>query len=83
MTPLISVHTLSKSFGTHTLFKNISFTIGQGDRIGLLGQNGSGKTTLINLIPRFYDVDSGRVLIDGMDVREMSQNAQKGNGEGW
>ena len=44
-----------------------------GEITAIIGGTGSGKSTLINLIPRFYDVDSGSVLIDGVDVREMTQ----------
>jgi len=53
--------------------QNISFLARPGEVTAIIGSTGSGKSTLINLIPRFYDVDSGRVLIDGVDVREMSQ----------
>ncbi len=52
---------------------NISFSAGPGKITAIIGGTGSGKTTLINLIPRFYDVDQGAVLIDGVDVREISQ----------
>ena len=48
----------------------ISFDVRPGQRIALLGATGSGKSTLINLIPRFYDVDQGRILVDGVDVRD-------------
>ena len=51
---------------------DVDFTIRPGERIGIVGRSGSGKTTLVNLISRFYDVDSGRVLLDGVDVRELS-----------
>jgi ATP-binding cassette subfamily B protein len=52
---------------------NISFRAGPGEVTAIIGGTGSGKSTLVNLIPRFYDVDSGRVLVDGRDVREMTQ----------
>jgi ATP-binding cassette subfamily B protein len=54
---------------------NISFRTGIGEVTAIIGGTGSGKSTLIKLIPRFYDVDSGSVLVDGVDVREMSQRA--------
>ena len=54
------------------VLNDVSFTIRPGERIGIVGRSGSGKTTLVNLISRFYDVNSGRILLDGVDVREMS-----------
>ncbi len=54
------------------VLNDVSFTIRPGERIGIVGRSGSGKTTLVNLISRFYDVNSGRVLLDGVDVREMA-----------
>jgi ATP-binding cassette, subfamily B, multidrug efflux pump len=53
--------------------KNISFSVKPGETTAIIGGTGSGKSTLINLIPRFYDVTSGAVLVDGIDVRDMSQ----------
>jgi len=52
------------------VLKNINFVAKPGEKIALLGATGSGKTTLTYLIPRFYDVSSGTVLIDGVDIRE-------------
>ena len=52
---------------------NITFSAKPGETTAIIGGTGSGKSTLINLIPRFYDVDNGNVLVDGVDVREMSQ----------
>ncbi|MGA2141738.1 MAG: ABC transporter ATP-binding protein [Brevinematales bacterium] len=54
--------------------RNISFTAKPGEVTAIIGSTGSGKSTLINLIPRFYDADSGSVLIDGVDVRDMGQH---------
>jgi ATP-binding cassette subfamily B multidrug efflux pump len=52
---------------------NISFAANPGEVVAIIGGTGSGKSTLVNLIPRFYDVDSGGILVDGVDVREMTQ----------
>ncbi|WP_304224321.1 ABC transporter ATP-binding protein [Gracilinema caldarium] len=52
---------------------HISFTAPAGKTTGIIGPTGSGKSTLINLIPRFYDVSSGSILIDGIDIRRLSQ----------
>ena len=53
--------------------KKISFRTNPGELTAIIGSTGSGKSTLINLIPRFYDVTSGRILVDGVDVRELTQ----------
>ena len=55
------------------VISDISFKAEKGETIAVIGSTGSGKSTLINLIPRFYDVTEGRVLVDGVDVREMTQ----------
>ena len=55
--------------GHEEILKDINLTIAQGETIGILGMTGSGKTSLVNLIPRFYDVTAGSVLVDGVDVR--------------
>ncbi|MBT2655986.1 ABC transporter ATP-binding protein [Bacillus sp. ISL-18] len=52
---------------------NISFSMNPGEVTAIIGGTGSGKSTLINLIPRFYDVDSGQIAVDGTDVRKMTQ----------
>lgn len=53
--------------------RNITFSAKPGETTAIIGGTGSGKSTLINLLPRFYDIDSGAILVDGVDVREMSQ----------
>jgi subfamily B ATP-binding cassette protein MsbA len=50
----------------------ISFTVGRGEVVAIVGSSGAGKTTLVNLLPRFYEVTMGRILIDGHDVRSLS-----------
>jgi len=55
------------------VLRGISFSAGPGETTAIVGSTGSGKSTLINLLPRFYDVTSGSVLVDGVDVREMRQ----------
>ncbi len=53
------------------VLRDVSFDIRPGEQIGIVGKSGSGKTTMINLIARFYDVDEGRIAIDGVDVRDV------------
>lgn len=61
------------------ILKDVSFTIEPGQRIGIVGRSGSGKTTLVNLLSRFYDVNQGRVLLDGVDLRELSMQSLRQN----
>jgi ATP-binding cassette subfamily B protein len=61
--------------GGDPVLKNISFTAHPGQMVAILGTTGAGKSSLVNLIPRFYDVSAGRVLIDGVDVRTLGQES--------
>jgi len=61
--------------GNEPVLKNIHFEAEPGQTVAVLGATGSGKTTLVNLIPRFYDVSSGAVTIDGVDVRDVDETA--------
>jgi len=54
------------------VLNRINLSVQAGDKIAFVGPNGSGKTTLANLVPRFYDPDSGRILIDGKDIRDVT-----------
>lgn len=56
--------------GKEPALENVSFSVAAGEKIAVIGRSGSGKSTLVGLVPRFYDVTSGRVLLDGHDVRE-------------
>ena len=55
------------------LLKNISFKVNRGETIAFIGSTGSGKSTLINLVPRFYDATDGEILIDGVNVKDYTQ----------
>jgi ABC-type multidrug transport system fused ATPase/permease subunit len=56
----------------------VNMTVLAGHRVAIVGPNGSGKTTLANLIPRFYDPDSGNILVDGKDIREVTLQSLRG-----
>ena len=70
---LVRFEDVNFSYGKdlHVL-KNVDLVAEPGKVIALLGAPGSGKSTIINLIPRFYDVESGRVTVDGSDIREIT-----------
>ena len=63
------------SYGSTPVLKNVSFHAKPGQTIAIVGQTGSGKSTMTKLVNRIYDVDSGRVLVDGVDVREWNLDA--------
>ncbi|SHH94683.1 ATP-binding cassette, subfamily B [Clostridium collagenovorans DSM 3089] len=56
------------------VLRNISFHVGKGETLGIIGSTGSGKTSLVNLTARFYDVNEGCILLDGVDVRDIAIN---------
>ena len=62
MTPLLDVQNISKAFGAHVLFKNISFSIGEGQHVGLIAKNGTGKSTLLSLLSGKDSCDSGSII---------------------
>ncbi len=62
---------ISFSYGEKTILKNVDFTVKVGEIVAIVGPSGVGKTSLMNLLPRFYDVTGGSVLIDGVDIRDV------------
>ena len=62
MTPLLDVQNVSKRFGAHVLFEDISFSIGEGQHVGLIAKNGTGKSTLLSLLSGKESVDSGNII---------------------
>ncbi|HXQ31423.1 MAG TPA: lipid A export permease/ATP-binding protein MsbA [Steroidobacteraceae bacterium] len=65
--------------GKEPALRDVSFRVGAGERVAIVGRSGSGKSTLVSLVPRFYDPRSGQVLIDGVDVREYRLRALRDN----
>lgn len=57
------------------ILHGVDLTAEPGETVAILGATGAGKTSLVNLIPRFYDVSLGRILLDGMDLRDLQQDS--------
>ncbi|KRP27655.1 MAG: antibiotic ABC transporter ATP-binding protein [Cryomorphaceae bacterium BACL22 MAG-120619-bin32] len=74
----ISFQNISFKYRKEFVLQDFSLTIKKGQTVALVGQSGSGKSTLANLITRFYDVDKGTVLIDGIDIKQMTVKSLRG-----
>ena len=73
-TPFIDVQNVSKAFGAHVLFKNLSFSIAEGQRVGLIARNGTGKTTLLSIVSGHESCDSGNIIFrNGIKVGDLEQ----------
>ncbi|NTW17575.1 MAG: lipid A export permease/ATP-binding protein MsbA [Syntrophaceae bacterium] len=74
----IDIQNVTFAYEETPVLKNISLSINAGEVVAFVGMSGGGKTTLVNLIPRFYDVTDGRILIDGRDIREVTIESLRG-----
>ena len=74
----IDIENVTFCYETTPVLKNINLSIKAGEVIAFVGMSGGGKTSLVNLIPRFYDVSAGRILIDGHDIRDVSLQSLRG-----
>lgn len=68
----IDIENITFRYEKTDVLKNISLSVKAGEVVAFVGMSGGGKTSLVNLIPRFYDVSAGRILIDGRDIRDVS-----------
>ncbi|MCV5264458.1 ATP-binding cassette domain-containing protein, partial [Escherichia coli] len=57
------------------VFENLNLTIKPGEKVGIVGRSGAGKSTLVNLLLRFYDVNTGKICIDGLDISQVEQES--------
>ncbi len=67
----VEYRNVSFAYNDKPVLKSVSVTIPKGSTVALVGQSGSGKTTFVDLLPRFYDVQEGQILIDGTDIRDL------------
>src|SRR6058998_1666385 len=64
--------------GSGRILRGVSFAVEAGKMVAIVGRSGAGKTTLVNLLPRFYDVSSGAIFIDGVDIRDVTLASLRG-----
>lgn len=74
----ISIENISFKYEEEDVLKNFSIEVPKGKTIALVGQSGSGKSTIANLVTRFYDVNEGRISIDGMDIKNVTKKSLRG-----
>ncbi|RWX78641.1 ABC transporter ATP-binding protein [Neorhizobium lilium] len=78
--PEVRFENVSFAYGSgRPVIENFSLTIRPGEKIGIIGRSGAGKSTLVNLLLRFYDIQQGRILIDGQDISQVSQESLRAN----
>ena len=75
----IEFKSVSFSYKRKKVLDNLTLTIKPGERVGLVGVSGAGKTTMVNLLMRFYDPKSGQILIDGQNIRDVTQDSLREN----
>lgn len=71
----ISFENIDFAYGKNTIFKHFNLTIKPGEKVGIVGLSGAGKTTICNLLLRMYDVHGGRILVNGTDIRDVTQDS--------
>lgn len=74
----IALNNISFKYEDELVLKNFTLTVPKGKSIALVGQSGSGKSTIANLVTRFYDVNEGAILIDGIDIRDLTKHSLRG-----
>ena len=74
----IRYENVSFAYGTEPVLRDIDLTVAPGEIVALVGGSGAGKSTFVNLLPRFYDVSTGRITIDGRDVRDLELASLRG-----
>ena len=74
---MIEVENVTKKYGKFFAVKNISFTVNDGEVVGLLGANGAGKTTTMNMITGFIEPTEGKISVNGYDILKKSKKAKK------
>ena len=72
------INNISFKYDQENVLQNFSLEIPKGHTVALVGQSGSGKSTIANLVTRFYDVNTGSIVIDGIDIKDMTQNSLRG-----
>jgi len=72
LTDSIEYRNVSFSYNTEPVLEGINLVIPKGKTIALVGQSGGGKSTMVDLLPRFYDITGGQLLIDGQDIRDIA-----------